>query len=312
MELLPYIVAYAAIVVFVITVIARFVMWTKMPIHVRWELYPVAHEAKRAHYGGSYLEEGEWWTKPRESSLFGELKVMIPEILFLVAVKEHNPKLWIRSFPFHFGLYLVIGCSALMLGSGVLNAISADILTGALGDLMGYAILGLGAVGLCLAILGALGLLQRRFSDPNLRDYTSGADIFNLVFFIAAFGTALVNFILVDSDFSKATAFCTSLVTFSFAPLATGSGLEVILPLATVVLLSLLIVYVPLTHMSHFIGKYFAYHAIRWNDTPNLAGGPQEKEIHAVLGQKVDWSASHIKGEGKKNWVDLATESFKK
>ena len=47
--------------------------------------------------------------RDREVSLMGELKVMVPEILFLVALKEHNKKLWYRSFPFHFGLYLVVG-----------------------------------------------------------------------------------------------------------------------------------------------------------------------------------------------------------
>ena len=41
-------------------------------MHVRWELYPVPHEAQKAHYGGSYLEESEWWKKPREVSLLGE------------------------------------------------------------------------------------------------------------------------------------------------------------------------------------------------------------------------------------------------
>ena len=102
-----------------------------MPIHVRWELYPVAHEAKKAHYGGSYLEESEWWTKKREVSLFGELKVMVPEILFLVAVKEHNSKLWSRTFPFHFGLYMVIGCTVLMMLSVCCSPIiSQTIITG--------------------------------------------------------------------------------------------------------------------------------------------------------------------------------------
>ncbi len=27
-----------------------------MPLHLRWELYPVAHEKGRASYGGSYIE----------------------------------------------------------------------------------------------------------------------------------------------------------------------------------------------------------------------------------------------------------------
>ena len=309
--MIPYIVAYLAIAVFLIAVIARVTMWLKMPMHVRWELYPVAHEAKKAHYGGSYLEESEWWKKKREVSLFGELKVMIPEILFLVAVKEHNSKLWSRTFPFHFGLYMVIGCTVLMMLSGVLNAFAPAVMAGWLGSTLVTLTQITGWAGLCLGIIGALGLLHRRLTDPALKDFTAPADLFNLVFFIVAFGCALVTAILVDSDFAVITGFVTGLV--SFTPTAIpGAGLAAMLPLLTVILLSLLVVYIPLTHMSHFIGKYFAYHAIRWNDTPNLAGGPEEAKIGQVLNQKVTWAADHIKGEGKKSWGDLATESFKK
>jgi nitrate reductase gamma subunit len=108
MTTLVYVIAYIGIVFFLIAVAARFVFWSKMPMHLRWELYPVAHEGGgRAAYGGSYLEESDWWKKKREVSLLGELKVMVPEILFLVALREHNRKLWTWSFPFHFGLYLV-------------------------------------------------------------------------------------------------------------------------------------------------------------------------------------------------------------
>jgi len=280
-------------------------MWSKMPMHVRWELYPVAHEAKKAHYGGSYLEESEWWTKPRESSLLGELKVMVPEMLFLIAVKEHNPKLWVRSFPFHFGLYLVIGCTLVMMGNGVLTAIAPAIVQGPIGGLLRFATLALGLGGLVLGTFGALGLLQRRLTD--LKDFTSGADVFNLLFFVTAFGCCLVSFLLVDQDFSKATFFVSNLVTFQLVPL-TGSGIETLLPNLSIILLSALVAYIPLTHMSHFVGKYFAYHAIRWNDTPNLAGGNQEPTIQALLSQKVSWNAPHINGKGTKTWVDVATE----
>ncbi|MDJ0764903.1 MAG: respiratory nitrate reductase subunit gamma [Myxococcota bacterium] len=311
MHIIPYLVAYVAIAIFVVAVIARVVMWTKMPMHVRWELYPVAHEAKRAHYGGSYLEESEWWTKPREVSLFGELKVMIPEILFLVALKEHNPKLWARSFPFHFGLYLTIGCTVLMLGTGLLGAVAPEALAGGFGTLLTSATVACGYAGLILALFGALGLLQRRLSDPALKDFTSGADIFNLVFFVLAFGLSLATVFLVDPGFTQISAFTASLVTFNMAALP-GTGIESLLPTLSVIAMSLLIIYVPMTHMSHFIGKYFAYHAIRWNDTPNLKGGPQEAAIGEVLSQKISWSASHIQGGGKKTWVDAALEEQKK
>ena len=102
MTIITYMIAYCDVAIFVVAVIARFMMWAKMPMHMRWELYPVAHEGGgKAAYGGSYLEESEWWTRDREVSLIGELKVMVPEIVFLVALREHNRKLWLRSFPFH-------------------------------------------------------------------------------------------------------------------------------------------------------------------------------------------------------------------
>ena len=271
----------------------------------------MAHEASRAHYGGSYLEESDWWTKPREKSLVGELKAMIPEIVFLVALKEHNPKMWVRSFPFHFGLYLAALWAVLMGIHGLLAAATPALLEGVAGTLLTYAIVASGAAGMGLAILGAVGLLHRRLSDPELRDFTAPADIFNLLFFIAVFGLTLATFFTVDRDFSKFRFLVHNLVTFKMEALP-GSGLESLLPQASLILLGLLMAYIPLTHMSHFVGKYFAYHAIRWNDTPNLRGGKEEAGIHELLAQPITWAAPHIKGDGKKTWVDAATEEVKK
>ena len=305
MSSVPYLVTYIAAGVFVIAVIARFLMWSKMPIHMRWELYPVAHEAKRAHYGGSYLEETDWWKKPRESSLWGELKVMVPEILFLVALKEHNPKLWMRSFPFHFGIYLCGGALGLMILTGILGTIAPAILAGGLGSVLQAVYVGCAAGGMVLGLIGALGLLQRRLTDPELKDFTAPADIFNLVFFVVAFGLALAHLAIVDRDLSKSMFFVTNLVTFKMAALP---GATALFTTAMVVVMGLLIAYIPLTHMSHFVGKYFAYHAIRWNDSPNTPGSEHEKAIGEVLQYPVSWAASHIKGDGKRTWADVATD----
>jgi nitrate reductase gamma subunit len=303
----PYVLAYLAIAVFTVAVIVRFRMWSKMPMHVRWELYPVAHEASKASYGGSYLEETDWWKQKREVSLIGELKVMIPEILFLVAVKEKNPKLWLRTFPFHFGLYLTIGSVALMLLVGLVEALAPGALAGAsLASPVQTIIVIVGVAGLAIGIIGALGLLHRRLTSPDLKDFTTGADLFNLVFFILAFGCSLATFWLVDRDGAIVMRFATNLVSFKLVALE-GTGLAMQLPLASIVLMSLLVAYVPLTHMSHFIGKYFAYHAIRWNDEPNLAGGDQEPVIQGLLNRPISWAASHIDGDGKKSWADVAT-----
>ena len=58
MAFFPHIITYIALGVFAIACIARVLMWMRMPMHLRWELYPVAHEpGNKAKYGGSYLEE---------------------------------------------------------------------------------------------------------------------------------------------------------------------------------------------------------------------------------------------------------------
>jgi nitrate reductase gamma subunit len=303
--------AYGAIGVFIIAVVGRFIMWQKMPMHMRWELYPVAHEGKRAAWGGSYLEESDWWNKPRHTSLMGELKFMVPEILFLVALKEHNPKLWRRSFPFHFGLYLIIGCTALMVCQSILAAIAPDLASGELGRTIQYAVMGCGYAGLGLSLLGALGLLERRLTDPKLKHFTAPADVFNLAFFVLAFGLALLHIVYADRDFARSTAFVHGLVTFK-PTVPAGGALETRLLTAAILAMALLMAYIPLTHMSHFVGKYFAYHAIRWNDKPNLKGSKEEAIIGQLLSRPVSWSASHIRGDGKRSWADVATDEVEK
>lgn len=307
MHLLPYVVAYGSVLVFAVAVVARILTFARMPMHLRWELYPVAHEGKRSSYGGSYLEEFEWWTKPRETSLLGEMKVMAAEILFLVALWENNRRLWRSSFPFHFGLYLVIASTLLMVGAGILTALwpSPSLMHRVLSA--GAAILGV--AGLCLGILGALGLLWKRLTRSELKDYTARADTFNLCFFVVAFGCALLNFIASDRNFSQVSTFVDNLVMFRLGNLPeseSGTGLFAV----SVVLLSLLLAYIPMTHMSHFIGKYFAYHAVRWNDKPNLPGGKDERTIVDLLNKPVGWAAPHIQEDGEgKTWAEVATNN---
>ena len=129
------------------------------------------------------------------SPLLGELKVMVPEIMLLVALREHNRKLWTRSFPFHFGLYLVGAATAWMILAGILATVFPGFAPG-LALVTRIAIPIVGGLGLILGLVGAIGLFLRR-RGRELRDYTAPADLFNLVFFVIAFGCALATFALV-------------------------------------------------------------------------------------------------------------------
>ena len=111
-----YLLSYLCFAVFLIATGYRIYRQITMPVHVRWEIYPVQHEtAAKVAYGGSYMEELDWWEKKRERSLLREIRYMAPEILFLRGLWKENRGLWWVSFPFHFGLYLMIATFVLLL-----------------------------------------------------------------------------------------------------------------------------------------------------------------------------------------------------
>jgi nitrate reductase gamma subunit len=305
MSMLVPIIIYASLAVFVLAILVRAGRYLKLPVHLRWELYPVAHEGKRAAWGGSYLEELDWWTKPRHSSMLGELKVMIPEILLLKGVWENNRPLWFLSFPFHFGLYLIAGFLGIQIvGAILLLASGPDAFVMGWGYWLVQLGTVMGVVGMALALLGAIGLFLRRLFDAPLRDYSSLGHFVNLAFFIGVLAVALPAWYLADPNFTAVRGLIAALMTFNLEYNA-GSPLLT----AEFLLAALLMAYIPLTHMSHFFMKYFLWHDIRWGDEPNLRGSKLEGKINAALQQPVSWSAPHIKGDGKKSWVDVAVHN---
>ena len=160
---------WLAVVVFVLSCLWRAMKYARAPEHLRWDLYPVAHEPRRGH-GGSHLEEKDWWAKPRKKSHWGELSFMLEEILWLKGVWTNNRKLWFGSLPFHWGLYLLTVTSAGLVAAafGLTWPLSSGLLTV------------LGAAGGLLTAVGALILLAIRSGDVRLRPYTTLLDRLNL------------------------------------------------------------------------------------------------------------------------------------
>ncbi len=302
MSIVVYLITYLAIIVFISAIIKRIIHYLTNPQHVRWEIYPVAHEGKRASYGGSYMEEADWWQKERKVSLTGELKVMIPEIFLLKAVWENNRSLWFLTYPFHLGLYLTIAFFALLiLGAiGQLSGspVGSDIpLMNAVGALTRLA----GPLGFILTIIGALGLIIKRSTDPGLRNYSTVSHFFNLILFVVIMAIALIVWLLIDPTFAMARTFVANLISFNPATISSPMFL------LQVLLMVLTLAYIPLTHMSHFFMKYFLYHDIRWGDEPNINTPKTDEKIGVVLNYPVTWSAPHIAGHGKETWAEVAT-----
>nr|MDA8211008.1 nitrate reductase gamma subunit [Clostridia bacterium] len=86
---------YASILAFIGLSLYKAHQYAKMPMHGRWELYPVPKEpGEKGHYGGSYYEDLEWWNKPREVSHSGEVIDMLKEMLFIKNLFINQRQQW--------------------------------------------------------------------------------------------------------------------------------------------------------------------------------------------------------------------------
>lgn len=297
--LLTY-VSWVLLAIFAVAFVLRTIRIARLPVHLRWELAPVPHEKGKSQYGGSYLEEYEWWTKPREKDLIKEATYMLQEILFLKAVWEHNRRLWWFSFPFHVGIYVLIAAGGVLLLSGGLELAGVEAAGGWRGGITMLA-----GAGFALGGFGAIGLLVSRFVDPRFRDYTTPAALFNLLLLLAVFVSGGYAIAASQNLAGAVWGFGTGLVSGNMSIELSG------MQQAHVLLALLFLAYLPFTRMMHFVAKYFTYHQVRWEDEPLTAGGRLEGEANRLLQQPVTWAAPHVKGDGSKNWVDVATEEMK-
>ena len=299
-----YLAIYAGLLIFLAGCLRRILVYSRTPLHLRWEIYPLPHEHPyRAAYGGSYFETQEWWRQPQVANRRGEWRVMIEEILFLKSLREFNRRLWLPSFFFHFGLYLAIaavGCAALATACGLSSfGTRFSAFVHVLAPIATFA----GAVGAALIVAGACWLLMHRTTDPALKNSTHAGDIFNLLFFIAAFA------LLIGGDLLRAPG-AASLGEFARGAVHFDRGIRIGAAFgAGLILASMLLAYIPYTHMAHFIAKYFTWHAVRWDDRRNERGSGLESKVAASLGYKPTWSAPHVGADGQRTWAEIATSN---
>ena len=219
---------------------------------------------------------------------------MVPEILFLKGLWEFNRPMWCVSFPFHFGLYLLtaglvlLGCAAVAPVALFAPCTRTYVVCATAGAL--------------LALAGALGLLARRLAVRELRRYSSLGDYLNLVFFAATLALLLAGQWLRPAGSPGPLAILRGAATFDTTvklPGVLAAGMA-----AGAVLLA----YIPMTHMAHFIAKYFTYHRVRWDERANVPGGSIEKRMAEYLMYRPNWSAPHI-GAGGRTWAEIATSN---
>ncbi|MBU1626459.1 respiratory nitrate reductase subunit gamma, partial [bacterium] len=229
------------------------------------------------------------------------------EIFLLKGIFENNRKMWYLSFPFHAGLYLLVVFLLFLIVGGVSALLGFPM---QLLEFLNSLTVVTGVMGIILTLIGSIGLFLRRAFSAELREYSTPQDYFNLLLIFVIVFTAFMGWITTDNLFVTLGSYVQGLMIFSPGESLQGVSLWII---ESIVLFSFYLLYFPFTQMTHPIGKYFMYHQVRWNDEPNIAGKTPKlvKQIENVLNYKVSWNASHIKGEGKKTWVDVATEEVK-
>ena len=172
------ILTYAFIAVIIVVFLARLAKYARMPVHLRWELYPLAGERNRP-WGGSYLEDPEWWSRPREEKSFaGEMKFMGEEVLYFKEYYRLNRPYWYYVFPFHIGTFtFMVLIAALIVGA--LTAIVGVDISGASANLWGrfiyYVTPVVGGIALVFGTLGTLALLLRRLFNAETVDDHAGS-----------------------------------------------------------------------------------------------------------------------------------------
>jgi len=287
-------ICWVALICFIAFSIKKAMYFAKLPQHGRQDLYPIPLEPEeKFEHGGSYFEDDKWYEKPRQHNLKGEILDMMIEMLFIKKLFVNQNSFWWLSYSLHLGMYAAIAWSVLVLIGAFLPAC---FLTGIV---MFLTILA-GIVSGVLMTVGAIGLLCKRLFVREFKVYTTPQEYFNLCALLAVAAMGLVNW-LGDMQFEFGRNIAKAM--FTFQPLSNfyqdGVPMELTI---FILLLAFISIYIPLTKMSHYVGKYFTFHKVIWDNAPNMPGSKVEANIIAAANKPKNpnakkWSAPHMSGQ---------------
>ena len=301
MDILLAILTYFAYVFIVYMYTMKSLKYLRLPIHLRWEIYPVMHEPKY-RYGGSRMEEIDGHSRVPRGGLIRSITYLLKEYVSLGEYFKRQKGYWSVLYPWHIGFILIITFhilaffGALLLLAGVPVAVDSPALGG---QIFYYVMLLCGVVSFVAGLIGSVGVLIKRIVDPNLRDYAAPQQYFTYLFCLVIFGSGLYSWWFVDPTFSEYRQFWVGLVTLKPVTVASASGLHI-------TLFDLFLIYLPFTRSMHYVTRVFAFFLIRWDDRPNTRGGEVERQLLTQFGRKVSWSAPHIKKGG--TWAEQVAQ----
>lgn len=273
--------------IFVTIMAYRVISFAHRPVHLRWELAPVPRDKGKTGYGGSYLEDFEWWQKPRKITRIAPVVYMLREILTMKSVCENNRSLWPLSVSLHAGIYLIILALVFYLINALLMIAGAP--QGVIDVFLTITAV-IVAAGCIIGIIGAAGLILKRALDADYSSYSTFSSYFKLVLLLAVFASGGISMLMPGGYALEMSRFTEGIITLE-------TNISVSVASAVHILISFLFVlYLPFTNMVHFITKHFTYYGVRWNDKP--LDGKTAVRVKELQVLKSNWSAGHASEGG--------------
>jgi nitrate reductase gamma subunit len=286
---------WGAIAVSLAVSIWRILSIMRLPRHLRWELAPIPGERSRGSYGGSYLEEYEWWTKKRQKSHGASVIYMAKEIFFMHGIWRNNKGLWPFSFFLHWGIYLLVIALIFQVVFAIIFQIGFTISEPLLRTI---SILSL--IAFLTGTAATVSFMIKRSFDRNLAWSNTIGTFLHLAILCAVFVSGGAAWLFVDEWEHHVIGFIGGILTFDQAmtvplPLAVSTGFTLLFCL-----------YLPFTNMLHMVTKYFLYHHIRWDERPQSAF--KEIEFQKLLAQPIGWRRIRNGSGSQKTWSEVAKE----
>lgn len=284
---------WVALILFFALSLYKAKQFSSLPMHGRQDLYPIPLEdTDKAKYGGSYMEEDRWFEKEIPHHTVAMILDMLGEMLFIKKLFVNQNKFWWISYSLHLGIYAALAWTVLLFVGAFAGTASI------FGTIVYVLVTIAGVIAGVLMTIGALGLIIKRLTQPEFKSYTTPQEFFNLFFLLAVAVSGLLTFALNGFNFQYGYAITYAMVHFQSLPAVCAGQLYPVANTAIlyvhILLLGAVMIYIPLCKMSHYVGKYFTFHSVVWDNRPNLAGSDVEKRIIAESG---------IAPEPGKNWA---------
>ncbi len=276
----------------------RTIKYARMPVHLRWELYPVPHE-EGSEYGGSYLQDPEWWTKQRKKSFIKDVIFIIKDYLTFFQYFKLNKGYWSVLYMWHIGFYFVVAFHGLVALGAILEICGLHITDSGGSAVLYWLTIILGVAGFAFGCLGSMGVMIRRLTDSDLNLFATPKHFFSYIFYFFVFLSGLIAWAGFDFYMVEYREFYHAVFTLD------GEAVLDAALVAHAVLFALFLFYMPSTQAMHYATKFISYFIVKWNDGPNVRGSKMEQKIQELLQQPVTWSAPHI--QSGKSWAEVAT-----